>query len=519
MATRRDFLKIGAAAALLPFAGQAQAPAQDALFHDLLDELKDSADGATLGVAAARPVTERRRAALAGFDPSGLSPEARLDYDGIVEGVGIEAELCNHFAFGVVGAVVSPYVVSPRSGAHLRAAVKNGPPEILAALARDIDDDTGRLRAEAALDVVPPDFILDATLAKLAAVQAPEPVAAALARQSAALTALRPHATQDAGVWCLPKGDDYYALALRSGTSLNLAPQDAHDAGLAQVRELSARAEALLRRLGMTQGSIGARLHVLAQDARCLYSDDDDGRARAVAEMNARLARVHAELGKAFTGLSTGAVTVELAGSGLIGYRKAPSYDGKVAGAYYVDLRQIRRRPSWSLPTVVHHETLPGHLLQLPLQEHANPPPLRLRYTPNAFFEGWAIYAEQLADEMGLFDGDDLARLGFLQSLLVRAGRLVVDTGIHFKRWSREDAIARFFDIAGDAPDTFGNEVDRIVVQPGYTAGPALGYATILKLRAAAQAKPGFDLIAFHDAVLKRGAMRLTMLERAAASR
>jgi uncharacterized protein (DUF885 family) len=517
MATRRNFLKIGAAAAaLLPFPGQAQARGRDALFRNLLDSLADPTDGATLGVAAARSGAARRQAALAAFDPAGLSLEARLDYDGIAEGVGIEAELCGRFAFGVVGAVVSPYAVSPRSGAHLRAGgiVKNGPPEILASLAREIDGETDRLRAEAALGVVPPDFILDATLAKLAAAEAPEQVAIALTKQIAALTALRPRASHDAGAWRLPQGDDYYALALRAGTSLNLAPQAAHDAGLAQVRDLSARAEPLLRKHGLTQGTVGARLHALAQDPRYLYSDDDAGRAKAVAEMNARLARVRAELGKVFTGLSTGAIDVELAGPGLIGYRKAPSYDGKISGAYYVDLRQIRRRPSWSLPTVVHHETLPGHLLQLPLQERAAPPPLRLRYTPNAFFEGWAIYAEQLADEMGLFDGDDLARLGFLQSLLVRAGRLVIDTGIHFKRWSREEAVARFSDIAGDAPDTFENEVDRIVVQPGFTAGPALGYATILQLRALAHAKEDHNLAAFHDGILTHGAMRLSMLER-----
>ncbi|HXC57391.1 MAG TPA: DUF885 family protein, partial [Rhizomicrobium sp.] len=179
------------------------------------------------------------------------------------------------------------------------------------------------------------------------------------------------------------------------------------------------------------------------------------------------------------------------------------------------DLRDIRRRPSWSLPTVVHHETLPGHLLQLPLQEHAAPPALRLRAMPNAFFEGWAIYAEQLADELGLLAGDEMAQLGFLQSLLVRAGRLVVDTGIHFQRWSREAAIARFFAIAGDAPDSFENEVDRIIVQPGFTAGPALGRATLLNLREAARKRAGFSLIGFHDALLKRGQLRLTMLERA----
>jgi uncharacterized protein (DUF885 family) len=211
-----------------------------------------------------------------------------------------------------------------------------------------------------------------------------------------------------------------------------------------------------------------------------------------------------------------GRIEVALAGPGRIGYRVAPAYDGSTPGAYYVDLRDIRRRPRWSLPTVVHHETLPGHLLQLPLQEAAHPHPLRLRYTPNAFFEGWAIYAEQLADEMHLLP-DDVARLGYLQSLLVRAARLVIDTGIHFKRWTRSEAIAHFAAIAGDAPDSFENEVDRIIVQPGLTAGPALGRATILDLRRKALNQRGLSLAAFHANLLRRGQMRLSLLDRVVA--
>jgi uncharacterized protein (DUF885 family) len=503
-------------AALLPLCARAGAAGADAPFYALLDSLKDPTDGATVAAAAMQPVSARRLAALRAADPAALSPDARLDCNGILAGVSLEDALCRRFPFGVVGATVSPYVVSPRAGTHLAiaGAAKNGPPEILAGLAKDIDDETRRVTAEAAQGIVPPDFILDATLAKLAAARdaAPGSLPAALSAQIAALTALRPRARPDAGVWHLPGGDAYYALALKLGTSLDITPDAAHARGFEQVRTLSARADALLQAQGLRQGSIGARLHALAQDPRTLYSDDDAGRAKAVADMNARLARVRPLLSKAFRNLSTGAIDVERAGPGLIGYRKAPTYDGKTPGAYYVDLRNIRRRPDWSLPTVVHHETLPGHLLQLPLQEHAAPAPLRLRYTPNAFFEGWAIYAEQLADEMGLFDGDDLARLGFLQSLLVRAGRLVVDTGVHFKRWSRAEAIARFFDIAGDAPETFENEVDRIVVQPGLTSGPALGYETILGLRETARTWPGFDPVLFHDALLRRGAMRLSLL-------
>ena len=492
MATRRKFLKIGAAAAALAPWPARSAPDADAQFYALLAQPADE--------TAAPALLVRLRT----VDPTALSFEARLDYDGIVEGLGLEAALRAKFPFGTSGATISPYAVSPRSGAYLS-------PD--SATAAAVAGETARLAADAAAGVVPPDFIVDATLAKLKAARAAAApaLAAALDAQIAALNAAGARATHDAGVWRLRDGDAYYAQALQIGTSLPISPHAAHEEGLRQVEELSARANALLRKQGLKSGSVGARLHALGQQSRYLYSNDDAGRARAVAEMNARLARARGALGRAFIGLSPGAVSVVLAGPGKIGYRVAPSYDGATPGAYYVDLRDFRRRPSWSLPTVVHHETLPGHLLQLLLQEHARPPALRLRYTPNAFFEGWAIYAEQLADELGLFDGDDLARLGYLQSLLVRAGRLVVDTGIHFKRWSREAAIARFFAIAGDAPDTFENEVDRIVVQPGFTAGPALGRMTMLNLRA----RFGHDLVAFHAALLKRGAMRLSLLERA----
>ena len=498
MQNRRAFLATSAAAALCA-GSRAQPPGGDAAFDALLASLAGLPD---------RGAAQARLDRLDAFDPATLSPEARLDYRGIREGLALDAELAQRFPYGTPGPPASPYLVSPRSGLWLTASDAKAHPDA-------IDAETAQLDADAACGVVPPDFILDATLAKLAASRAAAPpaIVAALDRQIAALGALRPKASHQAGAWRLPDGDAYYALALKAGTSLDIDPETAHRSALDQIAELSARADALLKQQGLAAGSVGARLHALGQDARYLYSDDDAGRARAVAEMNARLARVRTRLGEAFTGLSQGAISVQIAGPGKIGYRVAPTYDGSKPGAYYVDLRDIGRRPSWSLPTVVHHETLPGHLLQLPLEERAHPRPLRLRTTPNAFFEGWAIYAEQLGVEMGLFAGEPLAEIGFLQSVLVRAARLAIDTGIHFKRWTREQAIARFFDIAGDAPDTLANEVDRIVVQPGLTAGPALGRVTILGLREAARARPGFTLAAFHDAVLKRGQMRLSLLK------
>jgi uncharacterized protein (DUF885 family) len=506
------------AAALLPLATRAQSDNADAAFYALLDSLGEKVFAPTIeGAAAARTKQVADLDRLRGFDPTPLSPDARFEYDAIVEGLGLEATLRTRFPFGTVGPAISPYVVSPRSGTWL-AVVEALKTRSAAALVADIEGETARIAADAARNVIPPQTVIEATTTRIAMLpqSIPRPISDALDAQIATLNGLHERAPTSAGIWQFPDGDAYYAIAIRIGTSLAIDPDTAHRAGLAQVRELSARAEPLLRRLGLRQGSVGARLHALAQQPRFLYSDDDTGRSEAVADMNAQLSRVRPRLQDAFTGLSPGRIEVALAGPGRIGYRVAPSYDGSMPGAYYVDLRDIRRRPRWSLPTVVHHETLPGHLLQLPLQERAHPHPLRLRYTPNAFFEGWAIYAEQLADEMHLLPGD-VARLGYLQSLLVRAARLVIDTGIHFKRWTRAQAIAHFAAIAGDAPDTFENEVDRIIVQPGTTAGPALGRATILDLRRKALGQRGLGLAAFHDNLLRRGQMRLSLLDRVVA--
>ncbi|MEJ1970334.1 MAG: DUF885 family protein [Rhizomicrobium sp.] len=511
---RRQFLAATGAAMLLPPIAHAASGA-DAKFYALLDTLKETTPDETVaGAATARARQVAGLAALRGLDPGLLSFDARLDYDGILEGLGLEAILRSRFPFGTVGQTISPHVVSPRVGTYL--TVKDGPPEILARTAANIDGETERLNADAAAGIVPPDFILAATLAKLADTRVTAgPISAALDRQAAALKALRAQATPEAGVWRLKDGDAYYALALKAGTSLSIDPEAAHQAGLDLVAHLSAEADAAFRRLGMTDGTVVARFAALIDRAVGRYDDSDAGRAKAVADMTATLARARAAIAPCFDEIPKSAIAIGLAPPGRIGYRVAPSYDGSRPGAYYVDLADpvqgIRYRPAWTLPTVVHHETLPGHLLQLPLQEKAKPHPLRLRYTPNAFFEGWGIYAERLASEIGLLDGD-FVQLGVLQSLLVRAARLVVDTGLHHKRWTRAEAIAKFRAIALFALNPVDSEVDRIVVEPGAASGPALGYTTILNLRG------GTALPRFHTALLKRGPLRLSLLARAVAA-
>ncbi|MFO1186931.1 MAG: DUF885 family protein [Alphaproteobacteria bacterium] len=525
MLSRREILAGGAVSLVLVGTGsaaRADAAAGDAAFRALIDRLAATppADETPMGAAARRALAAERLAALAATDPKTLSPAARLEYGAITGALEVQAALAR-FEFGAAGGPPSPYVVSQRAGTHLSLSAPPSPDKA-DGIARDLDGETERIRADAAKGVVAPAYLLAAWSERLGATRAKladtPKVADALARQIDALESLKVQAGTVPGVWRLKHGADYYALALRAGCGLATAPAKVHRDGIEKAAALAARADRIFKSIGMSRGGVGERLHALARLEPYLYADSDAGRAEALADMNAQLARAIGALPRAFAGLPHTEVSVKLAGTGRQGYREAPSADGIRPGAYYVDLRDIRRRPRWSLPTVVHHETLPGHLLQMALQERAHAPALRLALAPPAYFEGWAIYAEMLAGELGLMEGDPLAELGLIQSVLVRLARQIVDTGIHHLRWSRQRAIAEFATISGDAPEAFEVEVDRISVQPGLTPGHALGWSAILDARARAKRALGgrFSLAAFHDAVLRRGALPLGVLGSAA---
>lgn len=521
MFNRREMLAKGAASLALVGAARADAASGDAVFRALIDRLAATppADETPAGAGARRALAAERLAALAPVDPAKLSPEARLEYEAIIGALKVQAALAK-FDFGAAGGAVSPYAVSQRSGTYLTLATPLTAEKAEAA-ARDIDGETERIRVDAAKGVIAPAHLLAAWTERLAAAraklgEAPK-VADALGRQIEAFESLKAGAGAAPGVWRLKHGTEYYALALRAGSGLALSPAEVHLDGAEKAEALAARADKIFKALGMSRGGAGERLAALARLEPYLYADSGEGRAEALADMNAQLARAKDALPRAFANLPHTEVAVKLAGAGRQGYREAPAADGGRPGAYYVDLRDIRRRPRWSLATAVHHETLPGHLLQMPLQELARPPALRLALTPPAYFEGWAIYAETLADELGLLAGDPLAELGYIQSVLVRLARQIIDTGIHHLRWSRERAIAEFAAACGDAPETFEAEVDRIIVQPGLTPGHALGWSAILSARDKARRAlgKGFSLAAFHGAVLKRGAIPLGALESA----
>jgi uncharacterized protein (DUF885 family) len=307
-------------------------------------------------------------------------------------------------------------------------------------------------------------------------------------------------------------GDYRSALAAAYGGDLD--PLAARRLAIAATRRLQVRADVLLRGQGLTDGDVGVRLRKLAQDPRWLYPENQAGRDRAVADMNARLATMRPKLAVAFGDLPIPPAEVrrmsaadEAKGRG--GYREAP-HDGE-PGAYYVDLKAIRERPAWTLPSVAFHELTPGHLLQAALQEAAHPDAERVRAAPS-FSEAWATYAEQLAADLGAYADDPLGEIGFLQWRLFRLGRVVADTGLHALGWSRSQAIAAMTALQGQsiAFITIEADVDRMIQTPGKAAAEGLGALALSRLRPAGRAAwPGF-----HRTVLQAAPWPFGELER-----
>jgi len=346
---------------------------------------------------------------------------------------------------------------------------------------------------------------------------AAQQVAPALDRQIAELETQRRTATGEPGMWARPRGDEYYRWALKASTTTTMSPEEVHQLGLDALKELHARMDPILRGAGYTQGSIGERMKALAKDERYHFSEGDKGRAEILAFIQDRLRIIRAQLPRAFNTLVKGNVEVrrlppEEEPGAPSAYGGAGSIDGSIPGKFWINLRTTDLHTKYDLADLTHHEAIPGHVWQ---GEYANKLPLiRTLLTFNAYSEGWGLYAEQLADELGVFDDFPVGRLGYLQSIAFRAGRLVVDTGLHAKRWTREQAVAYFVDVNGSNPEEVASEVDRYCSWPGQACGYEVGHIEINRLRARAQAAlgPKYDLRAFDDTVVLGGNVPLDVL-------
>ncbi len=325
-------------------------------------------------------------------------------------------------------------------------------------------------------------------------------------------------AGDDVGAWHLPDGDRYYAWALRHYTTTDLSPDSLHALGLALVGRIEAEMTRVLDSLKVPGPDVGNRLRVLAADPRFRYATDSAGRARFLADARGLVANAEHRVPAAFGRLPRAQVVVrpvpafrEAAAAGA--YYSGPSLDGSRPGIFFVNL--ARPPASWQLPTLVYHEAVPGHHFQIAIaQELSGVPTFRTVIPFTAYIEGWGLYAERLAYELGL-DADAYSVLGYREAELLRAVRLVVDTGIHWKRWPRERAIAYMSARMADTADARA-EVDRYIVDPGQACAYMAGELTLLDLRDRARRElgPAFDLRRFHAVVLENGAMPLAVLAR-----
>lgn len=418
----------------------------------------------------------------------------------------------------------------------------------LEALPSALDGELERLRAARGMGVVPPGFLLDKAIAameatikdargggslvapltretaKIGAGFAPRgqalvtgPVVAALERQLAELKTERAAAKETPGIWAQPRGDEWYAWSLRATTTTNLTPDQIHQQGLDELASLHARMDPILRKIGYTKGSVGERMQALSEDPRYKFAEGDPGRKEIMDFLHERVAWIKAQMPRAFGTLVDPNMEIrrlppaeEIGGPGA--YGGAGSKDGKIPGRMWINLRTTDLHRKYDLADLAYHETIPGHVWE---GEYSNRLPLiRSILAFGAFSEGWGLYAQQLADELGAYDGFEVGQLGYLQALAFRACRLVVDTGLHHKRWTREQGRAFFVERNGSKPEEVASEVDRYCSWPGQACGYKIGHSEIVRQRGRAQAAlgPRYDLKGFNDAVILGGNAPLDVL-------
>ncbi|WP_421932555.1 DUF885 domain-containing protein [Phenylobacterium sp.] len=565
-----------------PSAGQQLSKLLDALFEEALDDSPELvtqlgldkgpraeakrrlSDASIEDLEKDRARTADQLARMKAIDRSQLTGMAAVNYDSVIFGIANADEANKRFKYGSEGAG-QPYVLSQLNGSYRSTPDFLGNQHVietkadadaylsrLEAYAVQMDQETERARRDVGLGMVPPDFAIDKALTQMNNLRTSpsasplvsqlvkkvkdkqiagdygayaskiylEKVRPALERQIAFMKEARTRATHDAGIRSRPDGEAYYALALRNSTTTTLSAAEIHQIGLEQARELSARADTILRRQGYTRGSVGARIQELFKEKKYHYPNTDAGKEKLIADLNLQVQAMSKRLPEYFGTLPKAPLDIKrvpkfIEAGAPGGYYNQATLDGSRPGIYWINLRDTAEYPRWSLPTLTYHEGIPGHHLQLTLQQEADLPMIRRATFLSAYGEGWALYAEKLAQEMGVYENDPLGEIGYIQSSLFRSGRLVVDTGMHAMGWSREKAIATMMEIDGEPESSAITEIERYSVWPGQACSYMVGKLTWLRLREKARAAlgPRFDIRKFHDAGLLSGAMPLVVLE------
>jgi len=335
-------------------------------------------------------------------------------------------------------------------------------------------------------------------------------------------TSLEQKATEDDGVWKLPDGDAYYAYCLRSNTTTNYTPAEVHEIGLREVERIEAEMRAIFERLGYANVENPTRkLNELGKEERFLYANTDEGRAACLGEyqhildeMNAALDPYFAVRPKAILKVERVPEFREKTSAGA--YYQMGALGGGRPGIFFANLRDMNEIHKFGMKTLSYHEGIPGHHFQISIAQELKGVPIFRRMLPfTAYAEGWALYAEKLAREIGMYRDDPYSELGCLDSELFRAVRLVVDTGIHYKRWTREQAIEYMSAHAAQEQESVISEIERYIVMPGQACAYKIGMIKILELRERTQKALGsaFDLREFHDVILKNGSLPLSILD------
>ncbi|MBC7768610.1 MAG: DUF885 family protein [Phycisphaerales bacterium] len=523
------------------------------------------------GALRLRGIAERALADLQALDRDRLEGQDRVTFDVVSTSMQDSVDAAR-FEHG--GGAQSPYVVTQLTGAYTSVpdflssqhAVTNRDQADaylarLAAYARVLDQETTRIGEDAAAGIIQPNFTisgavrqldafadtapaqtvlvtsLQARLAEVADIPGADKTAMtqraeaivrdevlpAYRRQIDALNAVLPRATADAGVWRLPNGAELYSTALRAYTTTSMTPEELHQMGLALIAQFTGEMDQIFRAEGMTNGTLNQRISALGRRPDQQFPSTPAGRAALLAMLNQQMAAISARMPEvcgvqAQAALEIKAVPEYIQAGAPGGYYQVAALDGSRPGAYYINLRDPANEwPKFTLPTLTYHEGTPGHHWQLSIQQEAGEMPFirRALLGFSGFSEGWGLYSEQLADEMGMYANDPFGRVGYLQSMTFRASRLVVDTGIHHMRWTREQAIQSMVQATGDQESNVTTEIERYCVWPGQACSYMAGRQALNRMRDAARQTLGdrFDLRAFHDRVLTNGSTPLTVTE------
>lgn len=346
-------------------------------------------------------------------------------------------------------------------------------------------------------------------------------VQASYQQLAAAVRAELPKARMESGIWAQPGGDKFYAYSVKQLGDTDLTPEQIHQKGLDEVARISQEMDSILKSVGYKDGTVGARMTALNSEARFLYEDSDAGRQQVLDDLNKYIAEINLRMPELFATkppypVEVRRIPVEIQDSAAGGQYSSPAIDGSKPGIYWINLRDIKANAKFDLKTLTYHEANPGHHWQVALnlaQEHL---PLLRRVAPyNSYVEGWALYSELVAKEMGMYKDDPFGDLGRLKAELFRSVRLVVDTGLHAKKWTREQAISYMAETTGTTESDVVSEIERYMAWPGQALGYKLGMLKIVELRSYAKEQLGdkFNIKAFHDLVLLGGAVPMSVLD------